>query len=196
VISSPTLNIAQGKLPIPGVGSHLIDISLDPRSVSTAMTRKWRILLVDDDADFRQVFRSGLKKSGLNADLFDVKDGFAAINYLLGKEPYADREQFPFPDLAFIDLKMPRMDGLELLKRLQGKVGLQNLPVIVLTGSDTPADVASAYSAHASAFHHKPPDFDGLVAMLKTIVPLWINTDSNGENSKQREKWVFPQGIQ
>lgn len=136
------------------------------------------------------MFRSGLKKSGLNADLFDAKDGFSAINYLLGKAPYADREQFPFPDLAFVDLKMPRMDGLELLKRLHGKLGLQDLPIIVLTGSDLPTDVASAYSSRASAFHHKPPDFDGLVAMLKTIVPLWIHTNSNGEIRSNVGRWV------
>jgi two-component system response regulator len=166
---------SQSKSPVPELASRPVDTSLDVRLVSKAMGRRWRILIVDDDEDFHRVFVRAVEKSRMDADLFGVKDGPAAIDYLLGDEPYADRERFPFPDLVFVDLKMPRMDGLALLKKLRTKVGLQDLPIIVLTGSDAPTDVASAYSLSASAFHHKPSSFDGLVSMVKTVVPLWLH---------------------
>jgi two-component system response regulator len=146
-----------------------------------AMTRKWRLLLVDDDGDYRQLFAAALKESGLEVDLFEATDGFAAINYLLGNEPYTDRNKFPFPDLAFVDLKMPGMDGLEVLKEVRAKLGLQNLPIIILTTSGLQSDVAAAYSSRASAFHQKPPRYQDLVSLLQTVVPLWLNVGSSSE---------------
>jgi CheY-like chemotaxis protein len=139
------------------------------------VTRKWQVLLVDDDEDFRQLFARALKESGLNVDLFEATDGFAALNYLLGNEPYADRAKFPFPDLAFVDLKMPGMDGLEVLKEIRTRLGLQNLPIIVLTTSELQADVAASYSSRASAFHQKPSHYRDLVSLLHTVIPLWLN---------------------
>jgi CheY-like chemotaxis protein len=167
-----------------------VDIVGDLPSIGTAMTRKWRILLVDDDEDYRQVFARALKESGLNVDLFEATDGFAAINYLVGNEPYADRERFPFPDLAFVDLKMPGMDGLEVLKEIRTRLGLQNLPIIILTTSELPADVAASYSCRASAFHQKPPWYQDLVRLLRTVVPLWINVGSSPEI--QRDVRISP----
>jgi CheY-like chemotaxis protein len=145
------------------------------------MTRKWRVLFVDDDKDYRQLFASALKESGLKVDFFEVTDGFAAINYLLGNEPYTDRKKFPFPDLAFVDLKMPGMDGLEVLKEIRTRLGLQNLPIIVLTTSDLQADVTASYSSRASAFHQKPPRYQDLVILLQTVVPLWLNFGASPE---------------
>jgi two-component system, response regulator len=150
------------------------------------MTRKWRILLVDDDGDYRQLFASALKESGLEVDLFEATDGFAAINYLVGNEPYTDRKKFPFPDLAFVDLKMPGMDGLEVLKEVRAKLGLQNLPIIILTTSDLQSDVTAAYSSRASAFHQKPPRYQDLVRLLQTVVPLWLNVGSSSEIRGER----------
>ncbi len=145
------------------------------------MARKWRVLLVDDDEDYRQLFACALKESGLKVELFEATDGFAAINYVLGNEPYADRKKFPFPDLAFVDLKMPGMDGLAVLKEIRTKLGLQNLPIIVLTTSDLQADVTAAYCSRASAFHQKPPRYQDLVSLLQTVVPLWLNIGSSPE---------------
>jgi CheY-like chemotaxis protein len=157
----------------------VVDTGLNLPSIGTAMTRKWRVLLVDDDEDYRRLFASALKESGLNVDFFEATDGFAAINYLLGNEPYADRKKFPFPDLAFVDLKMPGMDGLEVLKEIRTKLGLQNLPIIVLTTSELEADVTASYCSRASAFHNKPPRYQELVRLLQTVVPLWINVGSS-----------------
>jgi len=141
--------------------------------------RKWQILFVDDDFDYRQLFASALQESGLDVDLFEARDGFAAINYLLGNERYADRAKFPFPDLVILDLKMPGMDGLAVLHEIRSRLGLQNLPVIVLAASDLKADVTVSYSSRASAFHKKPSHYRDLVSMLQTVIPLWLNTPSS-----------------
>ena len=132
-------------------------------------------MIVDDDADDRLLFSRALEKSGLKVELFEATDGYAAINYLLGNEAYADRARFPFPDLVVLDLKMPGMDGFEVLKQIRASMGLQNLPVVVFTNSDSKNDVAAAYSGHASAFHQKPYDSDHLVRLLQRVIPLWLH---------------------
>src|SRR5437879_10942875 len=74
---------------------------------------------------------------------------------------------FPFPDLVILDLKMPITDGFEVLKRIRKTMGLQILPVIIFTNSDSKHDAIRAYSSHASAFHQKPCAHDALVSLLK-----------------------------
>src|SRR6266850_6154984 len=105
------------------------------------MTGKLRVLLVDDDNDERHVFATALKRTGLNVDLFEATDGFAAINYLLGNEPYSDRAKFPLPDVMFLDLNMPAMDGLAVLKEIRASLGFQDLPIVVLSNSELQTDV-------------------------------------------------------
>ena len=131
-------------------------------------------MIVDDDADDRLLFSRALEKSGLKVELFEATDGYAAINYLLGNEAYADRARFPFPDLVVLDLKMPGMDGFEVLKQIRASMGLQNLPVVVFTNSDSKKDAAAAYSSHASAFHQKPYECDELVRLLQRVIPVWL----------------------
>jgi two-component system response regulator len=143
------------------------------RSGRIQVTMKWRILLVDDDSNDRQLFALALKKSGLKADLFEATDGFAAINYLLGNKPYDDRSKYPYPDLIFLDLKMPAMDGFGVLKEIRRCMGMQNVPVIVFTNSNSDKDAAAAYYFEASAFHQKPFKLDDLVSLLQTVIPLW-----------------------
>lgn len=157
------------------------------------MTRKWRLLLVDDDSDDRHLFAAALKKSGLSVDLFEATDGFAAINYLLGNEPFSDRAKFPPPDLVFLDLKMPQMDGSDVLKEIRTSMGLQNLPVIVFTNSNSRKDTVAAYSLHASAVHHKPFAPDDLISLLQTVIPLWLKTSSGLllQNDRQQENLPF-----
>ena len=132
-------------------------------------------MIVDDDADDRLLFSRALEKSGLNVELFEATDGYAAINYLLGNEAYADRSRFPFPDVVVLDLKMPGMDGFEVLKQIRANMGLQNLPVIIFTNSDSKKYAAAAYSSHASAFHQKPYGSDELVRLLQRVIPLWLH---------------------
>lgn len=103
-----------------------------------------------------------------------MSDGLAGLNYLRGDEPYGDRSKFPVPDLVILDLKLPGMDGLTVLKEIRKKLGLQKLPVIVLTNSEVKNDVARAYSSFASGFHRKPAHYEDLVSLVQTVIPLWL----------------------
>lgn len=150
----------------------------------TRVTGVSRVLLVDDDYDDRQLFVAALQKSRLNVDLFEAKDGSAAIDYLLGNKPYDDRATFPYPDLIFLDLKMPGMDGFAVLMEIRKSMGLQNIPVIIFTNSHLKSDATAAYSLHASAFHQKPFAPDDLVSLLQTVIPLWLENRSAAEARK------------
>ena len=148
------------------------------------MSRRVRALLVDDDSDDRLLFRRALKKSGLGVDLFEATDGSAGINYLLGNERFGNRVKFPFPDLVILDLKMPGTDGFDVLKEIRKNMGLQNLPVLVFTNSDSKEDAVKAYTSHASAFHQKPFEADDLVTLLQKVIPLWLNGSAGGSEQK------------
>jgi CheY-like chemotaxis protein len=151
------------------------------------MPRKLQVLLVDDDADGRLLFARALRHSGLDVDSFEATDGVAGINYLLGSEHFADRAKFPFPDLVFVDLKMPGMDGFDVLKEIRSRLGLQTLPVVVLTNSNMKADVTASYALRASAFHQKPHSADDLVNLLQQVIPLWLNIAPSAVNGKAKE---------
>jgi two-component system response regulator len=142
------------------------------------MTRRTRVLLVDDDGDDRLLFAKALYKSGLDVDYLELSNGSAPVDHLLGTGEYADRTRFPFPDLVVLDLKMPGVDGFDVLKEIRMNMALQNLPVIVLTNSDSRKDTVAAYSLHANAVHHKPFQHDDLVRLLQTVIPLWLNFSS------------------
>ncbi len=143
-----------------------------------------RCLLIDDEEDYRQLFASALKESGLDVELFEVPDGSAGLDFLRGNEPYVDRAKFPMPDLVFLDLAMKGLDGLAVLKDIRKKLGAQNLPVIVLSNSDVKDDVTAAYSSFASAFHRKPSRYRDLVSLLQTIIPLWLEKRSASEGRR------------
>lgn len=133
----------------------------------------FRILLVDNDRDHRVLFRSALKAGGLDLDLFEVTDGFSAICYLLGNEPYSDRTKFPMPDLIFLDWDIPDMDGFGVLRVIRANLGFQNLPIVVLAKSGSEGDRAMAYSLGATSFHEKPARPRDFVTLLKNIIGIW-----------------------
>jgi|SRR5580765_1685267 len=155
--------------------------------IAPGMPRKLQVLLVDDDADDRLLFARALQRSGLDVDSFEAIDGLAGIKYLLGSERFADRAKFPFPDLVFVDLKMPGMDGFDVLKEIRSKLALQSLPVVVLTNSEQKADATASYDLRASAFHQKPHCPDDLVSLLQQVIPLWLNTAPGPVNWKSKE---------
>src|SRR5215475_7922783 len=103
------------------------------------------ILLAEDSEDDVILIERAFRKAKITAPLMAVHDGEEAISYLSGSGQYADRAQFPFPDLFLLDLKLPRRDGFEVLRWIQTRPELKNLPVIVLTQSDRIKDANQAY---------------------------------------------------
>jgi CheY-like chemotaxis protein len=131
--------------------------------------RALHILLVEDNPDHAELLRRSLEHFPVANFLHQVEDGEAAVDYIFGKGACADREQFPAPDLVLLDLRLPRMDGLEVLRQVRKHPTLHQTPVVVLTTSDTERDLAAAYEYHANSFVTKPVDFQRLCQLIHDL---------------------------
>lgn len=160
------------------------------------------ILIVEDNPHEQLLIKTSLEELGVSDSIHIVSDGDEAIAYLKGDGQYADRQRFRFPTFLLADLKMPKVNGFELLlfiKRSQ----LIVVPTIVLTTSSDPDDINKAYQLGANAFHTKPNSMDELLVMLKRIYEYWSNlqlpdVDEAGRlrnsrsSGKQSEKMRHP----
>jgi CheY-like chemotaxis protein len=137
------------------------------------------ILQVEDDLNDLILLKHALRKVGVEWHLGVATDGKQAVNYLQGNGAYADREKHPMPDLILLDLKLPRMMGLEVLQWIREEFG-SRVVVVVLTSSALESDIDKAYALGANAFLVKPGDHQTLQSMLKTTCEFWfgINTQA------------------
>lgn len=138
------------------------------------MNKLEHILLAKDNEDYALLFQHALRTARIQANLLIVRDGKEAVDYLAGAEPYADRTKHPFPKLVLLDLKMPRMDGFEVLCAVRQRLGFTRLPVIVLTHSNNPADIRRAYELGATSYFQKPDSLEGLDEMIHVLHAYWL----------------------
>jgi CheY-like chemotaxis protein len=132
------------------------------------------ILLAEDNEDDIFLMERAFKKAKLTNPLRIVSDGEQALAYLKGEGIYADREQFPFPALVLLDIKMPRMNGLELLSVIRQDPQLRRLVVIFLTASNLDRDVNQAFDLQVNSYLVKPSDTDGMVETLDKVRDYWL----------------------
>ena len=132
------------------------------------------ILLVEDrDDDITLLLRS-FQKVGITNPIHVVKDGEQAIAYLSGTGAYSNRDDHPLPDLVLLDLKMPKVDGFEVLQWIRTNRQLSTLRVVVLTSSDDIRDVNLAYRLGANSFLVKPADLNGFVELSNFVADNWF----------------------
>lgn len=134
----------------------------------------YTILLVEDDSNDVLLIQRAFRKAKLVNPLQVVQDGEAAVLYLGGQGLYADRDRYPLPILMLLDLKLPRLSGLEVLEWLRQQPELRRLLVVVLTSSRENADVNRAYDLGANSYLVKPVAFDGLLEMVRTLNQYWL----------------------
>src|SRR5215210_2821652 len=120
------------------------------------MNGNLNVVVVEDDADYAFFIGQAFRNKGFANLAMICGDGEQAVAYLDGRGEFADREAFPFPDVLFTDLKMPRMNGFDLLKWIQAHPECALLPTVVLSSSADPKDVDRAYELGANAFLVKP----------------------------------------
>jgi len=137
------------------------------------MDKNFTILLVEDDENDALLLQRALKKSGVPNLVKWVRDGLEAVEYLKGEGNTLDKNHRSSPKVIILDLKMPRMSGMELLKYLQDHPEMKVIPTVVLSSSRLAQDIESAYSFGAQTYFVKPTNFDTLTDLLKTFVEYW-----------------------
>jgi len=132
------------------------------------------ILLVEDNGAHAKLVMRSFEDHAIANTIYHVKDGEAAINYLLHQNQYADAEVFPMPHLVLLDLCLPKIDGLEVLKQIRQLDITKNLPVVILTTSAAESDVAKAYDYHANSYLVKPLDFNQFSKLMTELGFYWL----------------------
>src|SRR6267378_6048415 len=149
------------------------------------MQEKTVILLAEDREDDVFLIRKSLISAGIPYPVHAVKDGEEAIAYLKGEGRYSNRDEYPLPDLLLLDLKMPRVDGFDVLKWIRQQPGLSSLRVVVLTSSEDIRDVNVAYKLGANSFMVKPMDFQDVVHMSQFLSKYWLQLSKAPETFRQ-----------
>jgi len=132
------------------------------------------ILLVEDSAADAQQLRGALGAAGVRNPFFVVRSGEEAMEYLEANGRYAQRAEFPLPDLILLDVDLPGVSGLRVLQRIRNDPWLSGLRVIVLTNSDGFHDINAAYELGANAFIVKPKRFEDYPRLLRTLAVMWL----------------------
>src|SRR5436190_19152300 len=133
------------------------------------------IMLVEDSDDERAMMRFAFKKAGVRNPVREMHNGSEAIAYFKGEGEYADRERYPLPCLIITDLKMPGVDGFELLEWLNSQPELAKVPRLVLSNSLIENDQTRAHQLGACAFFVKPGQFDELIKTVAEMNENWIS---------------------
>lgn len=137
------------------------------------------ILLVEDNEDHAEIVMRTLREHQMSHNLHLVIDGEDALDYLLRRGEYSDAKKSPRPDIILLDLRLPKVDGLEVLKEIKQTRDLLRIPVVVLTSSDAESDVATAYDCHANSYLVKPLDFENFTELMKDLEVYWHGRNVN-----------------
>jgi CheY-like chemotaxis protein len=134
-----------------------------------------RVLIAEDDPSDVFLLRRAFTLAQIPATLHFVRDGQEAIDYLEGDAAYRDRAEYPLPDLMLLDLKMPKLNGFDVLLWLRRQPGLKRLLVTVLTSSDQPNDINRAYDLGANSYLLKPHNSSELSELVAQVKSYWLD---------------------
>ncbi|WP_275096064.1 response regulator [Sedimenticola hydrogenitrophicus] len=132
------------------------------------------ILLVEDNADDEVLALRAFSKSNISNPIVVARDGAEALDYLFAQGQYADRDSRDLPAVVLLDLKLPKIDGLEVLRRIRDNEQTRMLPVVVLTSSRQDEDLVSSYNLGANSYVRKPVDFNEFVAAVGQLGMYWL----------------------
>jgi CheY-like chemotaxis protein len=132
------------------------------------------ILLVEDNADDEELTIRALKKNNVKNDLVIARDGVEALDYLFGTGAHAGRNTTVLPGLVLLDLKLPKIDGLEVLRRIRADARTRRVPVTVLTSSKEEQDLIRSYDLGANSYIRKPVDFNQFTDAVRQLGLYWL----------------------
>lgn len=138
-----------------------------------------RILLVEDNEDHAEAVKRSFRKHKLRNHIVHLTDGESALDFLLGRGEHDWSKTRLRPHLVILDLRLPRVDGLEVLKVIKQTDELKRMPVIILTSSKAETDIARAYDYRANSYVVKPLDFEKFVGLMKDLGFYWLAWNVN-----------------
>ncbi len=139
------------------------------------MSKNAVILLAEDEESDALLLQRAFQRAGISAGIFRVRDGQEAVEYLQGAPPYADRAAFPLPVLVLLDVKMPRLNGFDLLTWIRGQQPFQHLPCVMLSSSNNEVDREMARHLGASEYLVKPHAFEDLLNTVRGLNKRWLH---------------------
>jgi two-component system, response regulator len=137
------------------------------------------LLLIEDNPSDEKLTRRAFGRSGVVFDFATVRDGAEALEYVFGTGRYASKLGEQLPDAVLLDLKLPRVDGFEVLRRLRGDSRTRFVPIVVLTASREEQDVLKSYELGANAYIRKPVNFTEFVETARVIGSFWLGLNES-----------------
>ena len=138
------------------------------------MNKEVQILLVEDNSSDAEMTIDALKKNNLANNLLHVKDGAAALDFIFGEGGYADRPIEQKPKVILLDLKMPKVNGVEVLQKIRSDERTKNIPVVVLTSSKEDPDIKKCYDLGVNSYVVKPLAFDEFQKAISEVGLYWM----------------------
>ncbi len=132
------------------------------------------ILLIEDDRDDELLMQMALKDSNIQHELVVVRDGVAALDFLYGTGEYAGRDLSVMPSLILLDLKLPKMDGVEVLRHINDHKRIRVIPIVVLTSSSRDEDMMECYRLGANSYIQKPMNLHDFVDVVRQLGDYWL----------------------
>ena len=132
------------------------------------------ILVVEDNADDEALTLRALKKNNIGNQVFVVRDGAEALDFLFCTGAYAERDPREVPEMILLDLKLPKVDGLEVLRRIRADKRTRLLPIVILTSSNQEQDLIEGYKNGANSYIRKPVDFNQFVEAVRQLSLYWL----------------------
>ncbi len=136
--------------------------------------REVEILLVEDSSTDEELTIRALKKHNLSNNIFVVRDGAEALDYIFGTGKYSGRDTNNHPKVILLDLKLPKVDGLEVLRKIKADKKTKHIPVVVLTSSSEESDLVKSYKLGANSYIVKPVDFKQFTESIRQLGMYWL----------------------
>lgn len=141
------------------------------------MEKVVNILLVEDNPDDVRITERALTKGKVLNKLYVARDGQEAIDFLFNEGQYADPQKAPKPGLILLDINLPKVNGIDVLKKVKANEKLRRIPIIMLTVSKRDEDIIRSYDLGVNSYIIKPVEFDKFVEMIKNIELYWLLTN-------------------
>lgn len=147
------------------------------------MMNSKKILLIEDNPDDEMLTLRALKKNNIANEVIVARDGVEALDYLFGEGAHEGRDLSDQPQVILLDLNLPKIDGLEVLKRIRNDERTRRLAVVILTTSNEDRDVIKSYDLGANSYIRKPVNFDQFMEAVRQLGLYWLVLNTNAPNA-------------